>query len=304
MKIFSEEEWDDEELEALEESLRTPLRNAVKSFPSQEESSALIHKLQVEFDMLRADLGTEDTPKLAFNNQVKPPSITQLLLNQFRLNRKYLLSACTIIFIMLIFLVDPADPEAFLGSSRLTNLFAFIIPLLIILSMLFSFRSWDRGMRALENITPYPPVLVIYCRMLIVIGLILGWATVSSVIATIRVSAINKMELPVWPFILQWLGISLIIGGISMVVMFYKGSKYALGVSSVIYILWIFMTSQSDLYSYRITSWLEAIGLNMSEDMFINYILLGLGVTLIILTILKSFSYTENKNFRKNSVVS
>ena len=302
MKIFSEQEWDDEELEALEESLRTPLRNAVKSFPTQEESSALIHKLQVEFDMLRADLGTEDMPQLIFNNQVKPPSITQLLLNQFRLNRKYLLSACTIIFIMLIFLVDPANPDAFFGSSRLTNLFALIIPLLIILSMLFSFRSWDSGMRALENITPYPPVLVIYCRMIIVIGLILGWATVSSIIATIRVSAINEMELPVWPFILQWLGISMIIGGISMVVMFYKGSKYALTVSSFIYIMWIFVTSQSDLYSYRVMLWIESLGLNMSTDMFINYILLSLGAVLILLAILKSFSYTTNNNFHKNSV--
>ena len=302
MKIFSEQEWDDEELEALEESLRTPLRNAVKSFPTQEESSALIHKLQVEFDMLRADLGTEDMPQLIFNNQVKPPSITQLLLNQFRLNRKYLLSACTIIFIMLIFLVDPANPDAFFGSSRLTNLFALIIPLLIILSMLFSFRSWDSGMRALENITPYPPVLVIYCRMIIVIGLILGWATVSSIIATIRVSAINEMELPVWPFILQWLGISMIIGGISMVVMFYKGSKYALTVSSFIYIMWIFVTSQSDLYSYRVMLWIKSLGLNMSTDMFINYILLSLGAVLILLAILKSFSYTTNNNFHKNSV--
>lgn len=307
MKIFSDEEWNDEqnaELDALEQELRQPLRKAVKSFPTQEENAALIDKLQMEFNMLRSDQLTEDTPLLSFNSEVKPPSIMGLIRTQFRINRKYLFLAGTAIFLMLILLIDPRNPEAFTSNTTLTSLFAIIIPLLIILSIAFSFRSWDRGMRALESITPYPPVLVVYCRMLMVIGLIISWATVSSIIAIIRVSVANEIQLPWWPFILQWLGISLVIGGISMIVMFHKGSKYALVVSSVVYVLWLFMTVQLDNYGYRIMALMdEILGFDMEMNIheFSNQLLLGLGVALMLFAIYKSLSYTSTKHAARNS---
>ncbi|MNJ32526.1 hypothetical protein D3C77_271920 [compost metagenome] len=304
MKIFSDEEWNDEqnaELDALEQKMRQPLRKAVKSFPTQEENAALIDNLQAEFNMLRSDQLTNDTSLLPFNIGVKPPSIMGLIRNQFRLNRKYLLLAGSSIFLMLILVIDPTNPEAFMSNTTLTSLFAIIIPLLIILSMLFSFRSWDSGMRALESITPYPPVLVIYCRMLMVIGLIISWATVSSIVATIRVSVATEIQLPWWPFILQWLGISLVIGGISMIVMFHKGSKYALVVSSVVYGLWLFMTVQLESYGYRVGQWLNELGVDMSIHEFNNHLLLGLGIALMLLAIYKSFSYTSTKHAARNS---
>ncbi|WP_435922463.1 hypothetical protein [Paenibacillus sp. DYY-L-2] len=243
----------DKELEQLERELREPLKQAVQPPPSPSETAALIAALQPEFNALKAKAATS---VLDFNPQVEAPSLRRLLWSQFRLNRKSLFLSGAAVFLMLILLVDPARPfrTVFLGEAIPSGLFPVITPIMLIASMLYSYRSWDRGMRAVESITPYPPALIIYSRMLMVIGLVVGWALVSTVIVGLRVEAAGEANMPFIPFLLQWLGISMITAGAAMYVMFRKGMTLACVSAGAVYVLWFVFEERA-----RMEGWVMSV---------------------------------------------
>ncbi|MNW35456.1 hypothetical protein D3C74_124520 [compost metagenome] len=248
----------DQELGQLERELREPLRQAVLPPPSPSETSALITALQPEFDMLKAESASAT---LDFNPQVEVPSLMKLLWNQFRIYRKSLVLIGSFVFLMMILLVDPKQPmdSLIIVGFEATSLFPVITPLLIMASMLFSSRTSDRGMRNVESITPYPPALVMYSRMVMVIGLVVGWALISSIVVGMRVSAEGAVTLPFIPFLLRWLGISLLVGGVLMYVMFRKGIKMALFFSAGIYIGWILIENFMILWSVQSKTALDTL---------------------------------------------
>ncbi|WP_235439900.1 hypothetical protein [Paenibacillus sp. DMB20] len=172
----------DNELRGLEEELRGPLTHAVLPPPSPNETARLISMLQGEFDLLKQEAAP---PKLDFNPQVDPPSLGQLLRSQLRLNQKAILLASAAVFFMLVLLIDPEYPLEQIGGIP-GGIFPLITPLLLIASMLFSSRTWDRGMRAVETIMPYPPALVLYSRLLMVTGIVVGMALISTAVLGIR----------------------------------------------------------------------------------------------------------------------
>lgn len=233
----------DKELKRLEQELCEPLRQAVQNAPAPSETAALIAALQPEFAELQAQNAAKT---LDFNPHVEAPSLRRLLLSQFRLNRKALVLAGAAVFLMLILLVDPNRPFSnYLLGDRMPSLFPMITPLMLIASMLYSYRSWDPGMRAVESITPYPPALVVYSRMLMVIALVIGWALISSVVVGIRVEAAGEAGMPFVPFLLQWLGISLLTGGTAMYALFRYGMKPALFFAFAVYVLWFMLEIQA-----------------------------------------------------------
>ncbi|AZK46141.1 hypothetical protein [Paenibacillus lentus] len=238
----------DRELELLEQQLQEPLRRAMQPPPSPMETAELIRKLQPEFDALKADQASES---LQFNAQVEPPTLRKLLRSQFRLNRKSLILSSSAVFLMLILLVDPYQPVLSIGALP-NSLFPVITPLMLIASMLFSYRTWDSGMRSVESITPYPPALVMYSRMLMVIALVVVWAFISSLIVSVRVFQAGEFVLPLGPFLLQWLGITLLTSGAAMYVLFRKGIYYALASAVAVYALWFIYIDNSSSYVLRV----------------------------------------------------
>ncbi|MNJ37625.1 hypothetical protein D3C77_324540 [compost metagenome] len=238
----------DKELELLEQEMQGPLRSAVQPPPSPSETAGLIRALQPEFDALKADNASHS---LEFNEQVESPTLRKLLRSQFRLNRKSLILSSSAVFLMLILLVDPREPFLSVGALP-SSLFPVITPLMLIASMLFSYRTWDRGMRSVEGITPYPPALVMYSRMLMVIALIVGWAFISSIIVSIRIFQASEFVLPFGPFLLQWLGITLLTSGAAMYVLFRKGIYYALFSAITVYVLWFIYIDNSSYYVLRV----------------------------------------------------
>lgn len=238
----------DEELEKLEEELREPLRRAIAPPPSPAETAELIRRLQPEFDALKADHALES---LQFNEQVEAPTLRKLLRSQFRLNRKSLIMSSSAVFLMLILLVDPGQPVKSIGVLP-SSLFPVITPLMLIASMLFSYRTWNSGMRSIESITPYPPALVMYSRMLMVIALIVVWAFMSSVVVSVRIFQAGEFVLPLGPFLLQWLGITLLTSGAAMYVLFRKGIYYALASALAVYVLWFIYIDNSHSYLLRV----------------------------------------------------
>ncbi|MNI12499.1 hypothetical protein D3C73_656840 [compost metagenome] len=198
--------------------------------------------------------------------------------------RKSLILIGSFVFLMMILLVDPKRPmdSIMVVGFEATSLFPVFTPLLIMASMLFSIRTSDRGMRSVESITPYPPALVMYSRMLMVTGLVVVWALISSIVVGLRVSAEGAVTLPFIPFLLQWLGISLLVGGVLMYVMFRKGIKMALFFSAVIYVGWFLIEDYMLLFSMRSKTALDAL-------MLIAGLLLMLG------------SYYRSRNMRVNT---
>lgn len=188
----------DKELERLERELREPLRQALQPSPTPLDTAALIEALQPEFAVLQAQ---NAAAFLDFNARVEPPSLGRLLRSQFQMNRRSLMLTGAAVFLMLVFLVDPKQPLSnWLLGDGMPSMFSLITPLMLIASMLYSYRTWDRGMRAIESVTPYPPALVIYSRMLMVMALVVGWALVSSVAVSIRVASAGKLRCRLSPF--------------------------------------------------------------------------------------------------------
>ncbi|MGG6314435.1 hypothetical protein [Paenibacillus macerans] len=237
----------DKELERLERELREPLRQALQPGPIPSETAALIAALQPEFDALQAQ---NAAAALDFNAQVEPPTLRNLLWSQFRMNRRSLMLTGAAVFLMLFFLVNPERPfsNRLLGDD-MPGMFSLITPLMLIASMLYSYRSWDRGMRAVESITPYPPALVVYSRMIMVLVLVVGWALVSTVAVGIRVTVEGEAAMPFVPFLMQWLGISLLTGGAAMYALFRYGIKTALTAATGVYLLWLILEDRAGAWN-------------------------------------------------------
>lgn len=275
----------DKELERLERELREPLRQALQPGPTPSETAALIEALQPEFAALQAQ---NAAASLDFNAEIEPPTLGRLLRSQFRLNRRSLMLAGAAVFLMLVFLVDPEQPFGnWLLGDRMPGLFSLITPLMLIASMLYSYRTWDRGMRAIESVTPYPPALVIYSRMLMVMALVVGWALISSVVVSIRVAIAGEAALPFIPFLLEWLGISLLTGGAAMYALFRYGHKAGVLSAGGVYLLWLVLIDQTSAMSLN-TGTRTATALNA------GFLLVG--------ALLLFRSYIRSRNLQTGSV--
>lgn len=275
----------DKELERLERELREPLRQALQPSPTPLDTAALIEALQPEFAVLQAQ---NAAASLDFNARVEPPSLGRLLRSQFQMNRRSLMLTGAAVFLMLVFLVDPKQPLSnWLLGDGMPSMFSLITPLMLIASMLYSYRTWDRGMRAIESVTPYPPALVIYSRMLMVMALVVGWALVSSVAVSIRVASAGETALPFIPFLLEWLGISLLTGGAAMYALFRYGHKAGVMSAGGVYALWLLLIDQTSVIHLNAGT---GAGAGVGIAMNIAFLLVG--------TLLLFRSYIRSRNLQ------
>ncbi|AYB42137.1 hypothetical protein V4V36_18575 [Paenibacillus lautus] len=257
----------DNELRRLEDELRGPLRRAALPSPTPDETAQLIASLQGEFNQLRIE---PESPKLDFNPQVDPPSLKQILRSQIRLNQRSILLTAGAVFCMLVMLIDPEYPlDQFAGLPG--GIFPLITPLLLIVSMLFSSRTWDKGMRAVETLTPYPPALVLYTRLLLVTGIVVGMALLSTLALGLRSIQAESSRFLFGPFILEWMGILLVTGGAAMYMLFRKGMVYSLISAVLVYGMWIVIQGQ-----------IVDHGVSMSGKMLTDMSLLVIGLILLI----------------------
>lgn len=230
----------DNELRELEEELRLPLKRAVLPPPTPDETAQLISSLQGEFDQLKLEVSP---PKLDFNPQVDPPSLSQLIRNQFRLNQRTIVLVSAAVFCMLVLLIDPNYMLNQTGGIP-GGIFPLIAPLLLIASMLFSSRTWDRGMRAVETITPYPPALVLYSRLLMVTFIVVGMALASTVVLGLRAEDQQTAHFLFGPFVLEWMSVLLLTGGTAMYMMFRKGIVASMLTAVLSYGVWIMLQGE------------------------------------------------------------
>lgn len=208
-----EEAVDDKELQELEQKLRSSLRSYGAGRPGEAETERLITLLQPEFDLLRGRTEQAELPLHHVPLQHKPSLGRYWISTAGTLGRSFWL-ANAVVFIMLT-LISQVQSLNDTGS-----LFAMLVPLFMIVCIGYGYRTWNRQMREVESITPYPPALQMLSRLLMAVAVNLVFGLASSLYLNASVKEFRAL-----PFLLNWLSVMLLVGGVLAAVLFYKGMK-------------------------------------------------------------------------------
>lgn len=219
----------DTELQMLEDELRTPLSQLLTGTASSYDTARLIRALQPAFDELQ-QVSEEDRFVNRNMAKVSRPSIFRLIRSQLSSYSRMYWVASLLIFGMLL-LVLPTSQGV--SAHTVGNMFSIVLPALLLASLAYSFRSWNKEMRMIETITPYPPALLLIVRTMIVISLNLVFGMVGSIYMNMKVTSF-----PMLPFVLQWLSLLLLVSGITAYVLMWRGFKLAFTFAAVFWIGW------------------------------------------------------------------
>lgn len=194
-------EPDSNELVQLEEELSKPLSAYLVSSPKPEETRRLLTRLQSEFDQLR-----EQASPIEFPTQERVrTSFWKQCFNQLRIYHKAFWGVSILIFAMLTLMTGTLNFEYQPAGS---DFFSILLPIFILAGTAFSFRSWNKEMRTVEQITPFPPALLILSRLLIILTMILVLGFFSTVYLHV-----TMQTFPFLHFLMYWVSLSLFLGG-------------------------------------------------------------------------------------------
>lgn len=220
----------DNELKQLEEAMRDPLSRLVIRPVASEDTARLLRALQPAFDELKPSLssGSADMTDRSGDYPPRRPSLSKLVANQLRsYSRSYWLASMGL-FAMLLFILPEGEEHAYLNVPNIASTLTMFMPMIFLAGLLYSFRSWNKEMRMIESITPYPPALLLMCRIMITSGLnVLFGAFVSLYLLT------RMDSFPLLPFMLQWLSLIALISGSAAFVMMRIGIKSAFAVGGM-----------------------------------------------------------------------
>jgi hypothetical protein len=216
----------DHELKQLEMEMREPLSRLLVKPVLSSDTAKLIQSLQSEFESLKYA-----RPSLtARDSQIRRPSLLRLMRAQLASYPKSFWLASLTVFAMLTLIFSYGEQPPY---STIGDLFAFFMPAFLLAGLLYSFRTWNKGMRTIEGITPYPPALLLLCRILLVIALNIGLGLLCTLYLSQRIH-----QFPFFPFLLEWLSQMLLVGGLLAYLMLWKGMKTAMGGGVVLWIAW------------------------------------------------------------------
>lgn len=231
----------DEELKQLELELREPMeRFAVKAVTS-DDTARLLRSLQPAFNELIASTTSSPDP-LEAPSRTHTVSLGRLIRSQIAAYSRAYWAASAALFVMLLFMVDRLGLAAYGGAD---GWFTLLMPAAMLGGMLYSFRTWNREMRMVESISPYPPALLMLTRSLIVTGLnvILGLA------ATLYMEwSDNRFD--ALPFLTSWLSLYLLISGVTANVLLRRGLMPALIYGIVLWFVWNYGMQLIDFDAY------------------------------------------------------
>ncbi|MBW7456482.1 hypothetical protein K0U00_20815, partial [Paenibacillus sepulcri] len=219
----------DDELKQMEEEMRMPLSQIMTNTISSHDTAMLIRTLQPAFDELR-----ESYENARFSHSGKPfvkrPSLLRLLRSQLSSYSRVYWGSSFVVFVMLLWLLPTHDD---VSLEKAGSMFTLALPALLLASLAYSFRSWNKEMRMIESITPYPPALLLVVRTMIVIGLNLIFGIAGSIYMNVHVASF-----PMLPFMLQWLSLLLLLSGAAAYVLMWKGFKAAFACSFILWAGW------------------------------------------------------------------
>lgn len=207
---------DEQELKQLEDELHPKLTSYMTRSPSQTETNALIQTLR---------------PELERSARARKPSIVRQCFLQLRHYQWSFWLISIAVFVMLTLSTGLSDPDA----ERYAGIqpFSFILPLYILMGIAYSYRSWNKEMRMVEMVTPFPPALLLLTRILnmLVINLMFG------VLGSIYLFTFYDIQ--PFRFTLSWIAPSLLMFGVLSYIMLWKGVKSAMGAAMIVWLMGI-----------------------------------------------------------------
>lgn len=219
----------DLELEGLEQELRLPLSRYITRSPKTEETKALIGRLQAEFNLIGSET---QSFQLTFNEKIRRPSLLKQVLSQAQTYQKAFWVVSIIVFAMLTLMSGAASPFLFDDI----DLFSVSVPIFLLSSFAYSYRSWNREMRMVESITPLPPAVLLLSRLMILIALNIVLGFIGSLYLKLTSQSFHLL-----PFLMHWLALLLFIGGLLAYLMFRLGLFAGMIVSVLAWGGWISM---------------------------------------------------------------
>ncbi|WP_347548916.1 hypothetical protein ABFG93_15465 [Pseudalkalibacillus hwajinpoensis] len=195
----------DLELDNLEDEMEQPLKSYLATSPRSEDTQKLIISLQDSFDDLKPSQIEFD-----FDTEPERPSLYKQCLNQFRSYHWAYWLISLLIFTMLTIISS--------GSIDSESMFPVVVPIYLLFSVLYSYKTWNREMRMVESITPFPPALLLLSKLLVVLTVNIGFSLVSTIFI---VSGNPYTDPPL--FLLHWFAPLLFLTGLLAFVMFHKG---------------------------------------------------------------------------------
>lgn len=194
-----------DELEELEQEMKRPLNAYMATSPRSEDTQKLILSLQDSFDDLKPNEIEFD-----FDAEPQKPSLFKQCLNQFRsYHWLYWIISLGIFAMLTLITSGSGDPDSF---------FPLLVPIYLLLGILYSYKSWNKEMRMIESVTPFPPALLLLSKLLVVLGVNFSFAFASTLVIIVE----NHYVEP-GMFLLQWIAPLLFLTGLLAYIMFHKG---------------------------------------------------------------------------------
>ncbi|MDI3328360.1 MAG: hypothetical protein QJR06_07395 [Alicyclobacillaceae bacterium] len=227
----------EKELERLEQSLRPRMSAYPVKEPAPGDSRRLVERLLAEIDPgeIASAPGRKEAEEhtapgdgwTAPESGWTPPSLWRQVCLQVQTYGRGFWLVSLAVFAMLT-LVGRLGLEG--PAPQPANLFALAVPLYFLAGLVYTYTSWNREMRLVESVTPFPPVLLLLSRLLTVaaMNIILGLAGTAYL-------ALTAKGLDPLLFLLQWLSVLLLTGGFLAYVLFYWGLWAAFGTSVAVW---------------------------------------------------------------------
>ncbi|ART77844.1 hypothetical protein ACQCU1_03790 [Sutcliffiella horikoshii] len=263
---MKEQHNQDQELYQLEDEMKDMFSSYVVKSPSSQDTKALLAALQPTFNEIAS------SPEEEFRQEsIQPPSFLSQLKAQISFYQWHFWVTSTLIFVMLtLFSSNVYVTEA-------TQFYQFAIPLSMLVGVFYTYQTWNKQMRIIESITPFPPALLLLSRMVIILAMNILMGIIGSFYLSFKVQHFELL-----PFLLDWIAPAMLIYGMIAYVMMRKGVKFGLGFGIA---AWIVLMVAGAIYQ---THGYALIQFSHSQVAGIQTFLVTLGLFLLFLAYKKS----------------
>ncbi|WP_404429135.1 hypothetical protein [Sutcliffiella horikoshii] len=263
---MKEQHNQDQELYQLEDEMKEMFSSYVVKSPSSQDTKALLAALQPTFNEIVS------TPEEEFRQEsIQPPSFLSQLKAQISFYQWHFWVTSTLIFVMLTLFSSNAY------VTEATQFYQFAIPLSMLVGVFYTYQTWNKQMRIIESITPFPPALLLLSRMVIILAMNIIMGIIGSFYLSFKVQHFELL-----PFLLDWIAPAMLIYGMIAYVMMRKGVKFGLafGIAA-----WIVLMVIGAIYQ---THGSAIVQFSHSQVAGIQTFLVTLGLFLLFLAYKKS----------------
>ncbi|MFS0836199.1 hypothetical protein [Paenibacillus sp. 1P03SA] len=274
-------EPDDKELDRLEKDVASLLNGYLVKTPDRIDTAKLLSRLQSQFDAFHEKSTGTDAPEYSADLR---PSLWKLCRHQLFMYNKWFWLLSMLLFAMLLLL---NSPYTIAGSLPGRSSYSLAFPLLLVCGFLYQYRSWNEGMRMIESVTPYPPALLMFSRLIVLLATNAVLGLIGS-LYTFATMSYSRSWITV-PFLFDWIAPLLLVTGLTGYFMMKRGMLSAIIAAVIGWGVELFMEE-----------WLrrELTGPVWNWALILQAVLIAAGVLLLLSAYRKSLRLTSVQGWR------